>query len=257
MSGTRWRCAALALLFALAPPMRAACQQAVDEEYARLCKEYDAALQKWNEAVKKLDRGAARPPRPDQLFLPRFRAYAEARAGQPAALPALTWMLVMVRPADGAQELPADVRWAINELALHAQRPEIGPALRGLHSAVYFWGGAPLRPLFQKIYQEHPEEETRAEALFNLGFAEWQEERQAPEPAKPAHATSVAVFRKVLKEFPEAEAATKAESYIFEVEHLQIGMKAPDFAGEDEQGRPVKLSDFRGRVVVVDFWGFW
>jgi len=39
--------------------------------------------------------------------------------------------------------------------------------------------------------------------------------------------------------------------------NLQIGMPVPDIAGEDIDGTAFKLSDYRGKVVVLDFWGFW
>ena len=32
---------------------------------------------------------------------------------------------------------------------------------------------------------------------------------------------------------------------------------APEITGDDLNGRPMKLSDFRGKVVVLDFWGDW
>ena len=35
---------------------------------------------------------------------------------------------------------------------------------------------------------------------------------------------------------------------------LEIGKKAPEFSLKDEDGRAVKLSDFRGRRVVVFFY---
>ncbi|MEC7583781.1 MAG: hypothetical protein VYE77_05645 [Planctomycetota bacterium] len=43
----------------------------------------------------------------------------------------------------------------------------------------------------------------------------------------------------------------------FEKERLQIGMVAPDIDGVDTDGTAFKLSDYRGKVVVLDFWGFW
>ena len=43
----------------------------------------------------------------------------------------------------------------------------------------------------------------------------------------------------------------------FEKERLQIGMVAPDIEGADTDGTAFKLSDYRGKVVVLDFWGFW
>jgi peroxiredoxin len=36
-----------------------------------------------------------------------------------------------------------------------------------------------------------------------------------------------------------------------------IGAQAVDFTQNDQNGKPVKLSDFRGKYVLVDFWASW
>ncbi len=51
--------------------------------------------------------------------------------------------------------------------------------------------------------------------------------------------------------------ADVATSELYEVENLQIGMKAPEIAGEDLDGIPFRLSDYEGKVVMLDFWGNW
>jgi subtilisin family serine protease len=38
---------------------------------------------------------------------------------------------------------------------------------------------------------------------------------------------------------------------------LAVGKPAPEIVGDDLDDRPMKLSDFRGRVVVVNFWATW
>ena len=38
---------------------------------------------------------------------------------------------------------------------------------------------------------------------------------------------------------------------------LKIGNRAPEISGEDIEGVAFKLSDYRGKVVVLDFWGDW
>jgi hypothetical protein len=38
---------------------------------------------------------------------------------------------------------------------------------------------------------------------------------------------------------------------------LVVGKQAPEITGLDLNGKPMKLSDFRGKVVVLDFWGDW
>ncbi len=37
----------------------------------------------------------------------------------------------------------------------------------------------------------------------------------------------------------------------------QVGQLAPEIEGQDLDGRKFKLSDYRGRVVLLDFWGNW
>ena len=38
---------------------------------------------------------------------------------------------------------------------------------------------------------------------------------------------------------------------------LAIGMEVPEIEAEDVDGVKFKLSDYRGKVVVLDFWGDW
>jgi hypothetical protein len=44
---------------------------------------------------------------------------------------------------------------------------------------------------------------------------------------------------------------------LFEIRRLQPGRKAPEIEGEDIDGKRFKLSDYRGKVVLLDFWGHW
>ena len=54
------------------------------------------------------------------------------------------------------------------------------------------------------------------------------------------------------KTFKEA-----ADNALFQLKYLSIGKIAPDIEGEDLDGVAFKLSDYRGKVVVLDFWGDW
>ncbi len=38
---------------------------------------------------------------------------------------------------------------------------------------------------------------------------------------------------------------------------MPIGSTAPNIVLEDTEGRPVSLSDFRGKYVLIDFWASW
>jgi hypothetical protein len=46
----------------------------------------------------------------------------------------------------------------------------------------------------------------------------------------------------------------QAKAELFEIRHLVVGKEAPDIEGEDQDGKRFKLSDYRGKVVLLDFW---
>ena len=47
------------------------------------------------------------------------------------------------------------------------------------------------------------------------------------------------------------------QSRIITASRTAIGAVAPDFTQNDPSGKPVKLSDFRGKYVLIDFWASW
>jgi hypothetical protein len=50
--------------------------------------------------------------------------------------------------------------------------------------------------------------------------------------------------------------AERAKAQLFEVRNLSAGKEAPDIEGEDQDGKRFKLSDYRGKVVLLDFWSY-
>jgi hypothetical protein len=48
-----------------------------------------------------------------------------------------------------------------------------------------------------------------------------------------------------------------AKGELFEIRNLAIGKSAPEIEADDLDGKKFKLSDYRGKVVVIDFWGNW
>jgi peroxiredoxin len=50
---------------------------------------------------------------------------------------------------------------------------------------------------------------------------------------------------------------TKAKPPEAKVEMLKAGAMAPDFKATDAAGKEVKISDYRGKVVILDFWATW
>lgn len=72
------------------------------------------------------------------------------------------------------------------------------------------------------------------------------------------------MLKSIPKKYPDVSVysgrrnlAEMVEAFFFEKERLQIGMEVPEIEGEDVDGVKFKLSDYRGKVVVIDFWGDW
>ncbi len=50
---------------------------------------------------------------------------------------------------------------------------------------------------------------------------------------------------------------TKEKPQEAKVALLKVGAAAPDFPATDAAGKPVKVSDYRGKVIILDFWATW
>jgi hypothetical protein len=46
----------------------------------------------------------------------------------------------------------------------------------------------------------------------------------------------------------------KAKSELFDIRHLSVGQLAPAVEGVDQDGKKFKLGDYKGKVVLLDFW---
>jgi hypothetical protein len=71
-----------------------------------------------------------------------------------------------------------------------------------------------------------------------------------------------AVFEQAAQKYGEVKlpdgdlVAERARAELFGVRSLSVGQEAPDIDGEDQDGKRFKLSDYRGKVVLLDFWSF-
>jgi len=58
-------------------------------------------------------------------------------------------------------------------------------------------------------------------------------------------------------EIKNTEQARLFKNSLEELRHTGIGATAPDFTQNDVNGAPVKLSSFRGKYLLLDFWASW
>ena len=78
--------------------------------------------------------------------------------------------------------------------------------------------------------------------------------------ASRVRAESEKLLRRASDEFGDVRLAVggtvgdKAQSELDDLLHLSVGQVAPEIEGQDQDGHKFKLSDYRGKVVLLDFW---
>src|SRR5262249_50627010 len=75
----------------------------------------------------------------------------------------------------------------------------------------------------------------------------------------PLQKEAEALFEQCVRKYDDVvidgrRPAKIAEDYLYEIRSLIVGKRAPDIDGADLDGKPLKLSDFRGKTVVLYFF---
>jgi thiol-disulfide isomerase/thioredoxin len=271
-----------AALAAADPPQPA--DRTPAEQYQALAKKYDDAQQEFFKVYQEAKTDEEREkiykekyPKAES-FAAEFLALAEKHPKDPAAVDALVWV------ATRARATPARDK-ALEILARdHVASDRVGPVCQSL---VYDAPTEKAEKFLRDVMEKNPNRATQAAACICLAqmsqqAAGWAEGvKKNPEnyanvldketiarlkEADPAAYRKRAeeMFERVKKDFGDVKSqrgdrtyGDVAEGYLFEIRNLAIGKVAPDIEGEDLDGKKFKLSDYRGKVVVIDFWGNW
>ena len=79
-----------------------------------------------------------------------------------------------------------------------------------------------------------------------------------PQEADKVAAEAETYFTTAIDLYKNDPAQKKAaETELTVLRTLRVGKEAPDIKGPDLDGKDFKLSDYRGKVVLLDFWGNW
>ena len=224
--------------------------------HGQLVRDLEAAVTAWREKARA---AAAEPPAdgkpiaaismvpPTAPFVKRAEELAKAFAGKDDAVRFLAFVC-----QNASQERDAVLRAVRTLRTDHAKSAAIDGALDHLRSAFWLGARADAMALLDSVIDGNPAADVKAHALlvrgnFRLQAAQTAGQREAAEQDLRAAASTT----------DNAALQKRAKDALFEIEHLQIGCTAPDIVAKDTDGAAMKLSDYRGKVILLDFWGFW
>ena len=223
------------------------------EAYRAMVQEYDAAVQEFtkNYQQAKTDderqKAMEKYPQADS-FTGRFLTFAQNHPKDAAAVDALAWIVQNARNPQNTDAEKA-LKVLLND---HVANPKLGPVCQSLAYAY----SSNAEKFLRAVLARNPDHQVQGHAAFNL--AQFLHRRGSPD----AFAEAEKYFEHVVGKFGDVPGyrgtlGDAAKSALFEVRNLAVGMVAPDIQGEDVDGKAFKLSDYRGKVVVIDFWGDW
>lgn len=122
------------------------------------------------------------------------------------------------------------------------------------------------------VAESNPNKEVRGQAVFSRGYlcraAAFPYGRALSDRERDKLVAQARVFfNEVVEKYADVrepdggrtigEMAQGELKRLDNLPNLKIGGVAPEIEGRDLEGKPLKLGDYRGRVVVVVFWGSW
>jgi peroxiredoxin len=181
-------------------------------------------------------------------YAEKFLAFAAEAPKTPPAADAMLWILRFADSYDGMEKV-VDM---IIKNQLHS--PKLLPVISNLKPEVK--GGDTL---LRAVGEKSTNVECKAAALLRLAenlqtqSEDIESKTEAAKLLKEAETRAKEVVKKYAA-VNRGDYAKKAQDLLDDIEKLSPGKKAPDISGDDLEGQPLKLSDYKGRIVVLVFW---
>lgn len=196
------------------------------------------------------------------------------RATVPSAAPYATRVLKIVEAHNADPTSAAGVSWLITQAAAfpeHARALEMLATTHvtsaGIAPAVKSLEYQPLEkaePILRTIREKNPNLEEKAAATYALGMQYFRQAEASPTPEKAGEARrqSMDLFQDIAANYSQITIqgfpiADQAGRMLFEMGNLSVGSEVPEIDGKDVDGTGFKLSDYRGKHIVLMFWGGW
>ena len=226
-----------------------------EEQLAR----YQAALSAWKDQraqAEREERKALAERHPVRTMWPAFDALARGGEGR-----ALLWQLENVRSGPlGLKDRKAFVLEAFGRfLSDHAQAAWLDEALAlaTKSSQRRILGAARLHEGLRGVVAKSEVPHVRAAAFVLQAELLLAGEEGDAAPEVSARERALELLERAATEDPASEWGERAEQTAYSLRYLSVGSLAQDFEGTTFEGETFRLSDHRGKVVVLDFFGFW
>lgn len=184
-----------------------------------------------------------------QVFYPAF-----SQAERQGIEQALRWFAEDLSRRYGATVVPEmDLKFRLLEFLFRhfPNEPWIFDAVRVMQEEVTFFGPERYRPVLELLADGTSEEPIRYQALFTLALALERGSTQAE------FERALELLEKIEAEAPIRRLQREAASERREFALLMPGAVAPPIEGIDQDQLPIQFQGYRGKVVLLVFWGFW
>jgi thiol-disulfide isomerase/thioredoxin len=274
----------LLFLVAAAPGSEQSPEKPSAEQLKDLAKEYQDSLDAFQKAYREVRTEAKiieffrkNYPPPERLY-PRFMALAEKYSADAAAVDALVWVVthssneprdtdtqrkaleILRRDHLASDKLPLVLEWADEEFLRTVLEKSPLRGVRGL--ACYTLAEKRLRRVrrVNRWRNENPDWPKRQwlKLTAQADLVTTDVDQVTKESEK--------LLEQVARDFADVPIAGRrnaktlgelAKGHLHEIHHLAVGKPAPDLTSSDLDGKPVRLADLKGRVVVVEVWATW
>lgn len=224
---------------------------AVNRDYRAALKELQAteqyqAASKARDSVK-LRELSSKLTRPDGKAFGERALQLAAAAGDAGAMPFYVYAAANFNDKATVVAIVERVR------ERHIQSASIVPLLENAMALSRYLGPQEAGAFLDQVIEANESKVARAWAMYWQATT-LQRGRNVTDEAKEQAAALMAEAEKLAV---GTELADRIAAPRFEEQNLQVGMVAPDILGDDIEGVAFRLADYRGKVVLLDFWGFW
>jgi thiol-disulfide isomerase/thioredoxin len=190
-------------------------------------------------------RNESPPPNPDKLL-----ALIEKDPKSSFALNAAIWIILNTPDGPQVEQAAAVI---LKEHIRSTNLVQLCQELNRMHPRC-------AKELLQAALDKNPGPEVKAQACFALAMLLKGEANERGDEQLSKEAQKL--FERVIADYGEVKLEGKPLSdaalpKLTELRLLAVGKIAPEIEGENLDGQKMKLSDFRGKVVVLTFWGTW